>query len=118
MNVFQWLLVLFGLILLILSRLLYSYKKVTKSFLATLLFSSLIIIIVGLFPEITSFLSNLLGIGRGADAVIYLSIIFLFFMQIKTNLRITQVELKLSKLVQNLALENAKVSKTKKNKKN
>ncbi len=117
MNLFQLILVFVGLTLLVSSRILYSYKKITKSFLATLIFSSLIMLIVGSFPEITSFFSIVLGIGRGADAVVYLSIIFLFFMQIKINLRLTELEHKLSKFVQNLALENAKIPKRKKTKK-
>jgi len=106
MNLFQIFLLFIGIALIFISRLLYSYKKVTKGFLITLMLTSFVIIFVSLFPELTIFLSRLLGVGRGSDAVVYLAIIFLLFALVKTNLKITELERKLSLLVQNLALNN------------
>lgn len=99
----------------LLSSMLYSYRKISKGFLVTLVFSSLILIIVALFPDFTFVLSKILGVSRGADAVVYLAILFLFLMLVRTNIKIMELELKLTKLVRNLAIENAKFPK--KNKK-
>lgn len=57
-------------------------------------------------PEITSFLANKLGIGRGTDAVIYASILLLFYLIFRTNILLENLRHDLTKLVRHLALKD------------
>jgi small membrane protein len=56
------------------------------------------------WPELTSRLANLVGIGRGADLVSYLSTLFLLFVSINFYLRFRKYEEQLTIVVRELAL--------------
>jgi small membrane protein len=65
--------------------------------------------IVALWPTLTTTLANLLGVGRGADAVLYITVAALCYLQFRTYIRIRDTEQQLTELVRKLALrENAK----------
>ena len=51
----------------------------------------------------TSF-ANILGVGRGVDAVIYLALILLFYMQFKNYVKMEKIEQDVSKVVKEIAL--------------
>jgi len=59
-------------------------------------------------PEITSYLANILGIGRGADLVVYLSILVIFYIIFKIYVRLSKIESQLTKIVRKDAIDNAK----------
>ncbi|MFT4310778.1 MAG: DUF2304 domain-containing protein [Candidatus Woesearchaeota archaeon] len=61
------------------------------------------LIVISLFPELTSPLAKLLGIGRGVDIIIYLSIIVLFYMVFKLYYKIIKIEQDITKLVRELS---------------
>ncbi len=72
------------------------------------IFFWLSILFINLFPETLSWLANKVGIGRGVDLLIYLSIITLFYFAFRYNLRLKKHEQKISELVQKIAIEKAK----------
>lgn len=68
------------------------------------LFSVAIIGVVD--PGFTSYLARQLGIGRGADVVVYLSIVLLFYLIFRTNIMIENLRHEITELVRELALKD------------
>lgn len=56
-------------------------------------------------PEATNFLADIVGIGRGADLVMYVAVIFLLCFAFLLALSIDRLERQMTKLVQHQALE-------------
>lgn len=56
-----------------------------------------------LMPKATVFLANYLGVGRGADLVIYASLIFVFYMIFRIFARQNKIERDISKIVEEMA---------------
>ncbi|HNP75091.1 MAG TPA: DUF2304 domain-containing protein [bacterium] len=63
-------------------------------------------IVVILFPDITSFLAIKVGVTRGVDLVIYVSIILVFYLLLKLLLRIEKIEKDITKLCRQAALKD------------
>lgn len=61
-----------------------------------------------IFPEFTTKIANLLGIGRGADLILYLFILLSIFMFIYVLSEINKVIIKITKLVRLYTINNAK----------
>ena len=59
------------------------------------------------FPDILVGIAHFLGIGRGADLVLYLSILFSFAAFFVTYLRFRRVDEQLTKIVRHLAIRDA-----------
>ncbi len=71
--------------------------------------------IIGILePQATTRIARAVGIGRGADAVIYASLVLLFYLMYRTNVLLENLRHELTKLVRKIALEKAKNSKKKK----
>jgi len=66
------------------------------------------IIVVALMPGITSFFSNLFGIGRPIDFVIYLSIIVLFYLVFRIYVKLESQDQDITKIVRNVAIKRRK----------
>lgn len=62
--------------------------------------------VVVLKPEITTIVANKFGIGRGADFVLYLAIILVFYLLFKLNLKVETLNRDLTKIVRERALED------------
>ena len=60
-----------------------------------------------LVPDLTQWLARLLGVGRGADAVFYLSLVGLSYAFFRTYLRICHLEHQITLLIRKLALKEA-----------
>lgn len=60
--------------------------------------------IVVLMPGVASFVAGLLGVGRGADAVIYVSIIALFTLVFRIFLRLDKIDRDVTLLVRKVSL--------------
>lgn len=60
--------------------------------------------IVILFPNTTMVVAEILGIGRGADLVIYLSIIMLLYLIFRVVVRIERMDKEITKIVRAIAL--------------
>jgi len=63
-------------------------------------------LIVVIWPETTVWLANTVGVGRGADLVIYLSVIFIIYFLFRLLLRIEKIEKNLTKLAREEAIKN------------
>ena len=60
---------------------------------------------VALSPQTTDVVAKLVGVGRGADFIIYLSLIALFYLMFRLFGKIEDVEREITKLVRKLAVE-------------
>lgn len=60
--------------------------------------------IVSLVPQLTDKLANLVGVGRGADVAVYISIVSLFALCFMLLMKIEDLERDLTRLVRTLAL--------------
>ena len=69
------------------------------------------VIIITLQPNITSYVADFVGIGRGVDLVVYLAIISLFYLFFRLFIKIKYLEYTISTLVGHIAKNNAKKTK-------
>lgn len=60
------------------------------------------------FPNVLERISNIFGVGRGVDILIYLSIIFLFYIILNQNTKIDKLENKITTLVREVAKNGTK----------
>src|SRR4051812_17817481 len=101
----QFFLLTFVLIALI--KAIYSYKqggmRALNGLLWTLVWIGTASIII--FPDVTSFVAHLLGIGRGADLIIYASLIIIFYLIFRIHLKLARLEQEITELVRAIALE-------------
>jgi small membrane protein len=58
-----------------------------------------------IFPDATSSLAHFLGIGRGADLIMYLSLLISFYLIFRLYLALTRLEQAITALVRAIALE-------------
>ena len=63
--------------------------------------------VVTLLPQTTTVAARLVGVGRGADFVLYLSVIALFYLIFRLFVKIEDLELEITRLVRKLALEES-----------
>lgn len=59
------------------------------------------------FPDSTNFVAALLGIWRGADLVLYTSLLVLFYLIFRIHLALDRVEQEITAIVQGIALHQA-----------
>ncbi len=60
--------------------------------------------VVILFPDITSFLAIKVGVTRGVDLVIYVSVVLVFYLLFKLLMRIEKIERDITELCRRIAL--------------
>jgi len=58
------------------------------------------------YPDLTMKLAHVVGIGRGADLIFYLSILFLLFLCFNFYVRFHVLEERMTRVVRELALQN------------
>ena len=66
-----------------------------------------------LFPETTNKIAHWAGVGRGADLLFYLSILFLFFLILKLYSRLRRMEQIFTEIVRNKSIEESEELKEK-----
>lgn len=64
--------------------------------------------VVILYPKATIKLAEILGVGRGVDAVLYLSIMLLFYLIFRVYVRIESMEHNITKIIREIAIKNEK----------
>lgn len=64
--------------------------------------------VVVLLPNSTTVLANKLGVGRGVDLVVYVSILMIFFLLFRLNVKIEGVNRQITKIVRKNAIDNVK----------
>jgi hypothetical protein len=70
--------------------------------------------VVAFLPQTTDVVARLVGVGRGADMIVYLSLIALFYLVFRIYVKIEQVEGEITRLVRGRALDDAQDEFTKK----
>jgi hypothetical protein len=60
---------------------------------------------VVILPETTSLVANYVGVGRGVDLVIYISILILFYSVFRVLVRLDKIDKDVTKIVRNIALK-------------
>jgi len=87
--------------------------KLNKRELSAQVFSLWLIfwIIVGIvvvLPQSTQFIADWLGVGRGVDVVVYISVIVLFYVVFRIYARIEKIERNITYLVKDISIDEAK----------
>lgn len=59
-----------------------------------------------IFPDSASKIANLVGIGRGADLIFYLFIVFSWFWFASTSAKMRKTEKRLTEIVRQVAIAN------------
>jgi len=87
----------------------YMYLRLRNTFLDLILILLFLItgVVFVIFNEITDKMAHFLGIGRGADMIFYLGLLFLFFLMLKLYARLRRVEENLTELVRKKSIEDA-----------
>lgn len=68
-------------------------------------------------PSFSTYVAQLLGIGRGTDVVVYMSIVLLFYLIFRLTVMIENLRHEITKVVRQIALQNQETpSKVKKKK--
>lgn len=65
-------------------------------------------------PELTTQLARRMGVGRGVDAAIYISIVLLFYLQFRSNVSVENLRHEITKLTREIALSNDQKTRAKK----
>ena len=68
-------------------------------------------VFVVLSPAKTTKFAKLLGIGRGADIIIYLSLALLFYLVFRINVLVENLETRISQLIREITLKDVKTKK-------
>lgn len=55
-------------------------------------------------PDLTQKIANELGIGRGVDAAIYISIVLLFYLNFRSNVSVENLRHEITKLTREIAI--------------
>lgn len=101
----QFLFTLF--ILFAISRAILRFKEGKISFLALLgwVFLWLWVGIIIWIPGVTTHIAKILGIGRGADLIIYGSIVTLFYLIFRIYVKLEDIERQITQLARKIALQ-------------
>lgn len=68
----------------------------------------LLALVVFWLPDTTSYLAAWLGIGRGADLVVYVSILIIFYLIFKIFVRLNKTDDEITRIVREDAIRNVK----------
>lgn len=95
-------------VLFALSRAILRYRDGSLGLLGLLLWSLVWLGVGGIvwWPDASESLARLIGVGRGADALIYISIVALFYGMFRLYVKLEFIEHEITSLVRNLAVKN------------
>ncbi len=100
----QFLIIAFAI--LVISRVILSFKgkKISLKSLLFWLTLWLAIPIAFLLPQTTNYLAEVLGLGRGADLAVYLSILLIFYLIFRIFVKLEKIESDITAIVRKIAL--------------
>jgi small membrane protein len=101
-------LLLLAFVLAALARVIHSYSQ-RRMPMADFLFWILVWMVTAsviIFPEATSFLAHFLGIGRGEDLIIYMSLLISFYLIFRLYVAITHMEQAITEVLRAIALQH------------
>lgn len=85
-----------------------TYFRFFRSVLLDRLLSCLLFLVVAIaivVPDLTTYVANIFGVGRGADLAFYLFALGSFFIHLLLYSKVVRTEVKLSELVRALAIK-------------
>jgi hypothetical protein len=82
----------------------YRKQQVTSGWFATWTCFWVLVVIVVLVPDVTNVLAQAVGVGRGADLVVYVSLAVLFYSLFRLAARQEQQHHELTELVRKIAI--------------
>jgi len=93
-------------ILYVLTRIYARYRKqdINGRELTVWLVFWLIVGIVVMIPKQTDVIAKFLGVGRGADLLIYLSVLVLFYLAFRISVRLENIDHDLTEIVRHIAI--------------
>lgn len=102
--------ILSGLILVIILKTVNSFRKkrLTRTFFISWVFFWTMGLVLVLNPYLLSTVATLLGIGRGVDFALYVSVILIFYLIFKQNEKISELERKITKIIRIRAIDEKK----------
>jgi len=94
-------------ILFVFSRIILQFRKRIITLKETIfwIFFWVLVALAVIFPKTTDLFAKTLGVGRGADLLIYLAVIFLFYLVFRVFIRIEKIERNITKIVRKIALD-------------
>ncbi|NPA63144.1 MAG: DUF2304 family protein [Methanococci archaeon] len=101
---------IFGVVfaLFALSRVIMQIKKrninIDEGIFWIFIWSSVVIFL--LFPECFGYLANFLGVGRGTDALIYISMVVLFYLIYRLYSKVDALEKQITHIVREIAIRD------------
>lgn len=81
-------------------------KNLTLKELVGWIFFWLAVAAIIALPQSTGFFAKILGVGRGTDVVIYLSIVVIFYIIFKIQVRFEKIEREITKIVRDNAIND------------
>ncbi|MFA4937506.1 MAG: DUF2304 domain-containing protein [Patescibacteria group bacterium] len=64
----------------------------------------LVVSVLTLVPDTSSYLASVLGVGRGADLVVYFALLIIFYLMFRIFMKLERNERRLTKIVSELAI--------------
>jgi small membrane protein len=107
----QFLLLIF--LIFALTRVIFRFRDGILHFLGFLFWSIVFgaAIILVLFPQLSSTVAKIVGIGRGSDVVLYISVVLLFYLIFRLYIYIEDLRRDITELVRKKALDDEKNAK-------
>ena len=106
--IFQILLVAFAVYAIFKTWKQYSKKEASQYWAIAFTLLWLVVIAVALVPNLANMVANLVGIGRGADVIVYSAIVVLTFAVYRLMLKQQKLSAEMTALVRAVAIENVK----------
>lgn len=85
----------------------YSARKISKYWLFVVGLFWIIVAIVAITPQTTDVIADFVGVGRGADLLVYIGIVVLFYMVHRLMLKQQQLSDEMTELVRRVAIEGS-----------
>lgn len=79
----------------------FQHKPFRRFLLAGVMLTGLVFVV---FPELTNKLASMVGVGRGADLLLYVGVILVGFLFLHVYSRLKRIEASLTEVVRNQAL--------------
>jgi len=105
MSIFQIVIVLVTIIIIYKAFIRFRRKEINAFLLGMWILFWIMILIIDLQPNIINFIANFVGIGRGVDLVIYISLFVIFYLFFCLLVRINKIDKNISELTRKIALD-------------
>ncbi len=106
MSIVQWLIILFAVFAISRTFMQFRSGKFTLSWLFVWVVFWIGTGAVAALPQTTDIVAKFVGVGRGADFIVYLAVIGLFYLMFRMFIKVEDLEREITTLVRKLALED------------